>query len=638
MKKIIVYFCSGELSEDDWVIRELDNMKFDIHFFGNVNYSDFRDIDIDYVINEISDMDDQVYILSDEIKIISDLFNKYSWKYGAFIYNNYSEKADMEYRFSKNSLAYNYNFYCINKINTNIKVNYFDREISFGITNSILDNFIKSIEEFINDNCKNGYDLLENKAQLLEKSILLLEDSDNNKIKEYIDIKLKGKNSYFKTYIISFMIKVFKDKKYIKEMLQIILDEKDFTINTKYFLLYQIKNTIFSKVIEKDNEIRTLIHKVYKEVYEYYDNKTKKYSFIPKINRDEELIFVIISQFLDLNNGPTKTVLDRIYVLSKKLKKKVVLLNTRECLSVNGVIPIYKIDQANFIEKYKDYKKITYKDIEIPFYQAQYATPDINEYNNILEKVNNLKPYMIFGIGELVLSCDLCSKIVPTVSIPLGNDLPECFTTFKSTYSDKIKYNDESIISNKFTFDFKKQNNTYTRKEFSIPEDKFVIGIVGGRLDSEIDEEFLDVLDYACSIGGFVVFIGGYDLKKNKYTNLLKNSKNLGYQKDVLGILELIDLYLNPKRLGGGTSGLEALYKGKPVISLDYGDVSAVVGKDFVVNDFVEMKTYIDKYIHNNGFYNSMCEKGIMVANDLMDTEKYFLELYENIIKSYVFK
>lgn len=141
---------------------------------------------------------------------------------------------------------------------------------------------------------------------------------------------------------------------------------------------------------------------------------------------------------IDLNNGQTKTVLDRIYVLSKKLKKKVVLINTRECLIINGDIPIYKINQANFIEKYKDYNKIVYKDIEISFYQAQYATPDINEYNNILENFNNLKPYMIFCIGELVLSCDLCSKIVPTVSIPLENDFPECFTTFKSTYSDKI--------------------------------------------------------------------------------------------------------------------------------------------------------------------------------------------------------
>lgn len=201
-----------------------------------------------------------------------------------------------------------------------------------------------------------------------------------------------------------------------------------------------------------------------------------------------------------------------------------------------------------------------------------------------------------------------------------------------------IKYNDESIISNKFTFDFKKQDNTYTRKGFSIPEDKFVIGIVRGRLSSEIDEEFLGALDYSCSIGTFVVFIEGYNLKENKYTNLLENSKNLGYQKDVLGILELIDLYLNPKRLGGGTSGLESLYKGKPVISLYYGDVAAVVGKDFILNDFGEMKTFIYKYMHDNRFYNNMCEKVIIVANDLMDTEKYFFELYEKIVESCMFK
>lgn len=641
MKKAIVYFCSGEISQEDWLIKKLDSMSFDIHFFGNVNYKDIKNIDIEYIISKINNIKNQVYIMSDEIKIISELFAKYSWEYGAFIYNNYSKDVDINYKFSKNSLAYNYNFYCIDEITTNIKVNYLKKEFNFGITNTILDNFLTSIDEFIDNDCKNDYELLENKAELLEKSILSLENCDKDKIQSYININLKYKNSYFKVYTMSFMIKVFRDKKYVKEILKLILEEKEFSINTKYFLLYQIKNTIFSKVIEKDDEVRNLIHNIYKEVFDYYNKRTKNHNFIYKMDRDNQVIFVMISQFLDLNNGPTKTVLDRIYVLSKKLKKKVVLLNTRECLSTNDVIPIYKIDQANFIEEYRDCKKITYKDVEIEFYQSQYATPNINEYNYILDMIFELKPYMIFGIGEMVLSCDLCSKIVPTISIPLGNELQESCSTFKATYSDNIEYNDKSIINSKFTFDFKLQNEIYTYKDFNIPENKFIIGIVGGRLESEINEEFLDVLDYACSQGVFVAFIGGYDIenrKNKKYAHFLQNSINLGYQKDVLGVLDLIDLYLNPKRLGGGTSGLEALYKNKPVISLNYGDVAAVVGKDFFVDDFEEMKKMIIKYKNDEKFYKVMSEKGRIVAKDLMNTKKHFSKLYENIITSELFR
>lgn len=641
MANIIIYFCSGKVLEDDIIIKKFDNMGFEIHCFEDVKYEDSKNVDFEYIIGEISNIDEQICLMSDEIRLIGELFEKYNWRYKAFIYNNHINKKNEKYRFNQSSLLYNFNFYCINKINTNIKADYIREEINFGITNNKIDNFIISVNEFIHNNWNNNFDLLEKKAALIEKEISELENDDKNKVKKYIIINSRDENSYFKIYILTFLIKVFKEKEDVKKALELILKEKNFSVNTKYFLLYQIKNTIFSKVIEKDDEIKTLIHNVYKEVYEYYNHKTKNYSFISKNDRNEELIFVIISQFLDLNNGPTKTVLDRIYVLSQKLKKKVVLLNTRECLSINDVIPIYKIDQANFIEKYRDYKKIMYKDIEIPFYQSQYATPDINEYNNILEMVNNLKPYMIFGIGELVLSCDLCSKIVPTISIPLGNDLPESFTTFKSTYSDNIKYDDESIISSKFTFDFKAQKNTYTRKQFNIPENQFVIGVVGGRLNVEIDEEFLHVLDYACSKGAFVVFIGGYDTendKLTKYINLIKNSSNLGYQKDVLGVLDLIDLYLNPKRLGGGTSGLEALYKGKPVISLDYGDVAAVVGKDFVVDDFNEMIILIDKYMLNTEFYDNMSKKGENIASDLMNTEKYFSILYEKIKTSELFR
>ena len=113
---------------------------------------------------------------------------------------------------------------------------------------------------------------------------------------------------------------------------------------------------------------------------------------------------------------------------------------------------------------------------------------------------------------------------------------------------------------------------------------------------------------------------------------------NMGMQKDVLAILELVDIYVNPLRQGGGTSGLEAMYKCKPAVSINFGDVAAVIGKDFCVNDFNEMKSIIIKYKNDRKFYVEMSKKAKEVADDLMDSKKYFTKLCDDLTNNKLFK
>lgn len=201
MKNIVIYFCSGKISQDNWIVKKFDNLDFEIHCFEDVSYENSKDIDFKGIISEISNDNGRIYIVSDEIKLISCLFEEYSWKYDAFIYDNYIEKGSRNYKFKKTDLCYNYNFYCINKITTNIKINVLNEKINFGITEEKIDNFIISINEFINNNWNNNYDLLEDKAKSLEEMIVLLDDDNKEKVKSYITSNLKEKNSYFNVYM-----------------------------------------------------------------------------------------------------------------------------------------------------------------------------------------------------------------------------------------------------------------------------------------------------------------------------------------------------------------------------------------------------------------------------------------------------
>jgi len=208
-------------------------------------------------------------------------------------------------------------------------------------------------------------------------------------------------------------------------------------------------------------------------------------------------------------------------------------------------------------------------------------------------------------------------------------------------YIDKLGYRREAIIESPFTFDLKPQTHNYCRKDFGIPEDKFVVTFIGGRLQKEVDENFMEILEELATKGCFVVSIGGFKIPNelvSKYPNLNNNFKDLGFQEDILACVDLVDLYLNPKRQGGGTSAVECMYKGKPALSLRHGDVSMLVDEKFLVEDYEQMIKLVEKCKEDKDLYTEMSNRGKLKADDLMNTKKYFREMYDSIIHSYLFK
>jgi glycosyltransferase involved in cell wall biosynthesis len=78
---------------------------------------------------------------------------------------------------------------------------------------------------------------------------------------------------------------------------------------------------------------------------------------------------------------------------------------------------------------------------------------------------------------------------------------------------------------------------------------------------------------------------------------------NLGFQNDMLAVLDCCDLYINPKRKGGGTSAFEAMYKGMPLVTLPVGDVGLAAGADFQAADYDEMIRQISEYKADREYY-----------------------------------
>ena len=97
----------------------------------------------------------------------------------------------------------------------------------------------------------------------------------------------------------------------------------------------------------------------------------------------------------------------------------------------------------------------------------------------------------------------------------------------------------------------------------------------------------------------------------------------------------MLNLYLNPKRSGGGFSSAMALTAGIPVVTLPNCDVSYNVGETFTVPDTEIMINEICRYAEDKEFYYNRQKYALEFSkkNSIEKLEKYVSDVMENIVE-----
>ncbi|WP_238916539.1 glycosyl transferase family 1 [Clostridium sp. YIM B02555] len=658
MKKILLGFYKG--SAESYISNlekfEIDN--FEVHIFDNLTEEDLKEFNLENILINTLGEKIRMYsinIISNNEELILNLYNQYTLYYNAFIFDNsiYIKTNEMIIEKYK---SYNYgsNLYSIKEWDTKFEYSILnDNNVNdFGVLG--VKNFINASEELF----KNMNEFSEYYPNIWEHSdkanqyITSIDQNRKEELKELFKNTFNSEDILFKIYMGSFLITTFKAKEYGKKLLDELL-KSNIDKNQKYYIMYQLisigfTDTEISNSIEKDK-----IDRLYDSIFDEFKKLVGKLEFIPKNDRNKDVIVVFISQLLKLEHGPTKTVLDRCYILSKYLNKKVILINTKELITVKGDIPFFRPAKGNIVEEYSDFNNLQYKDIEIGFYQPKCSMPDENECINILNFIKKEKPYLLINIGGWSITADLAAQIIPMATIStsgnysISKNKGQFFIMGRKPLESDYEYiakeghTKEAIIECPFTFELKPQEHEYMREELKIPREKFVIAVVGGRLNDEIDDEFLGVLNNLASKDCFVVTIGNFKLSeenRQKYLNLQKNFMELGFQNDILACVELVDLYINPRRQGGGTSAVECMFKGKPALSLRHGDVSIIVDEAFICETYKELIDLAIRCKKDKDFYLEMSREAKARAADMMDTKKYFVNMYNDIINSPIFK
>ncbi|MCI7129064.1 MAG: glycosyltransferase [Lachnospiraceae bacterium] len=441
----------------------------------------------------------------------------------------------------------------------------------------------------------------------------------------------------------SVLIRISKDEELFLEFVRYVRKRQEtFSVNTRYFLFYQLSSLLF-RFKELDGESKEELWKFYREIVDNFAQyiEASLLEEIPVQERCKDVVVVITEQFIVLEHGPTKTALDRCKALITELGKKVLLINDAEVLSLVGRIPFYGAIRGNYMPEKRGEISQEWKGVVVPYYQCENNMPNFEEVTNLVQKIRAIAPERIISIGKGGILANLAGRMIPMLTIGLcPSDLE--YTTGKYqtlgrhlNKSDKrvlkeMGYTENHVIESIFTSSLKPQEEHIMRADIGIPENTFLMIVIGARLNFEVTSEFRNMLENLLEPDMHVGFLGEFDQYENyvsSFSKLKAQSSYLGFCSDILSRLEVCDLYVNPIRKGGGTSCVEAMFMGIPVVSVNYGDVAINAGEEFCVEDYTEMSEMILKYYSDKEFYHIKSLHARERANVLLDTDREFVRI-----------
>ncbi len=394
--------------------------------------------------------------------------------------------------------------------------------------------------------------------------------------------------------------------------------------------------------------------KLYRIIFDFVSSNMD-YSGMPykkRPERNQNLVILLTSQFLNLGHAPTQRVLDYSYELQHNLGKKVIIVN-------DGGMHFYRnkhlggIAAFNFLEELNNISSVEHKGEIFEYLQVAALMPDIQVYQQLLGIIYDLNPLMVFNVGGCSLLADMCNNFTTTASMPCRVDYPitnsEYLLVARSVSTEELEYKNllsgQKVIETNYNFVYRANDTIYTRSAYGIPEDAFVMVVIGYRIGDEIDKHFLEVLSYCYKEYGqkhniYIVIVGAVEDERKSYIlNYIPvdNRSHMiftGQLKNASEFIKVSDLYLNPDRNGGGRSSFESLLFGVPVVTLSNGDVSYAVGDEFCVNDYDDYRKTIGRYLENKDFYNSQrkraVERGKVLENMTETLRRILIDVFDN--------
>lgn len=356
-----------------------------------------------------------------------------------------------------------------------------------------------------------------------------------------------------------------------------------------FLSLYLLRADVLSK--GSDTQPQEISAKAIQNAYEHLSSQARAvYNLLsppdPNFVRNNDRVAIVINQFLAPGHAPSDFARNYAHSLVKDFGKEVVIF----CA---GEFTPYKCGRlfslTSFaMAKEQDYTPFTYKDAPLSLYQPTNRHDVFTAVAQTAVEIQNFAPSFILGVGQFSLMGEMLSDRIPTLLSPMGfSSLPH---VDRVTYhlhrppSEAMKAGMKALsLEDRFLFSHKggvydppERKAALTRTELGLPDDKVVFIIVGNRLPTECDTDFMTMLDTLCAAPSVhLLILGQFPDLKETYGHLgalMAHHTHIDYHTDLMSVYDCCDVFIAPKRAGGGSSAAYALSAALPVLAEYYGD------------------------------------------------------------------
>ncbi len=443
---------------------------------------------------------------------------------------------------------------------------------------------------------------------IIFKSLKTFDFKYQNKVFRVLLAYLNGNSIDFKEkiYISSLLVMIDNgDEKLTEFIMNTLLDDNDYVeyhyeVITNILFYHTNENLPYHLNFYSDlrNKIGKLTNWISKDLRKNRYNK----------KGDNKKIAIVVDQLMSIQHSPTKLMLDyakNIIKYHPEYTVKIFVEDNLYCKNQLNIIPYLYTSAKSCSISDEHYKYLDNDSIEIYYTDVKLNKKD--RTRDLINEIIGFNPSFILTNSDISLACRFFYKQIPIVYMSMGGDYFSnladaylCISKNKVLNNNNI-YNllDEAkIYEFRYGLEFSEPRKTIRRSHYNINENDFAMITVGNRLDAELDAEFIDRIIsflYANKDARWLM-VGPKTIPyiEKEYKELLSSQIILiKYESDLAALYRICDVYLNPRRKGGGISVAMAMNNELPImITRDSTDGVSYVGIENAVDNLNE---YIKK-------------------------------------------
>lgn len=450
-------------------------------------------------------------------------------------------------------------------------------------------------------------------------------------------------------YILTYLLSVTSDNDVLLEIGRILVSY-DYTIEEYLSLNFALTNLIFTNTKLGSQEIyknRLTVRKKYCD--QITDNLKEYVKYIPYNNRNKKRVVLLVEPFLGEKHAPTSRAINLYMVLKDMGYETIIISSSILELNLFYADLTYEPKYMNSLTRNTQMLSMNCfgKTIELKnyYYTNQNFLADLE---SAVSEVRNYNPEFIIEVGGNNILADICSKFTTVLSRSCAATLPVTLSKYVLDF-----FEDETILGNQVLAEqclikipnvtiFQPLQEPVVRSQYNLSAEDFVIAIAGNRLDHEITEDFLAMLQRVLDKNEKVkiLFIGTCHALEQR----LKTNPQMffsGFVESFANTIEICDVFVNPPRQGGGTGAILAFEKSIPVLTLSDCDVASYVGEEFVCQNIYEMENCLERYIIDKEFYEKQrkaCHEIHLMKTKTLDTIREEMTVFCENVKEHIFE